>query len=458
VNPREPKIAGYRASVATARLSELNLDLDELRGVLASAMVDERALVGSAAGLLLPRASGVGAAELRRSKECLKIFNLAEALAGETGNETVRPVHLLVGLLRCGDPAIGQALSKGSIEAQRFLRIAQESADRPPAQLSSGPVITNAAILAVPAPDPSKLRSMDAVAIANALKEKVVGQDVICDEIAKAIRRSVAQEKNVRPMGIFLLAGTSGTGKTFTAKCLAQAMGRALVHFDMAKYDQAHNASRLFGSPPGYQGSNQPGELTKRLEEAPDAVVLLDEFEKAHDAVHKQFLTAFNDGFFDDMATGRQVKTNRAIFILTTNAASDGLLKAADMHGDDRESFLGQADHLLRDEGFAPEVLSRLHDIFCFRPFTAEGRRKLIVRSLIEIAEIYGAEITSIDAKVILAIEERFKSLGNRASARSLTDLLYRMIADTLIDMKDQEVHRVSLDMERGRVVALAAN
>jgi ATP-dependent Clp protease ATP-binding subunit ClpA len=471
VNPKERKIARYRAAVANARLAELDIDLDELRAVLSQSGADRDKLLAAARRRLPRRASDEAIPELRRSEACLTAFREAERATADTRNETVRPVHLLAGLLSVDDDVVSGALGEIGIGGDALSRAARQAGAKQPAQQSSapvitnkhdlktaaGPVITNKRDLKTEPGDGSKARKLDAVAIAKALKDKVVGQDVICDEIARAIRRSVAQEKNECPIGIFLLAGTPGTGKTFTAKCLAQVLGRTLAHFDMAKYDQAHNASRLFGSPPGYQGAGQPGELTKRIEEDPAAVVLLDEFEKAHDSVHKQFLTAFNDGFFDDMGTGRQVQTNRAIFILTTNAASGELLKAADQHGGDRERFLARADHLLRDSGFAPEVLSRVHDIFCFRPFDAQSRQELILRTAKNIVEMYGMALGSMDLAAIRVIEQRFESLGNRASARSLRDLLYRMIADTLIDAKDQEIRQVALDVHDEQVVAVPA-
>jgi ATP-dependent Clp protease ATP-binding subunit ClpE len=157
---------------------------------------------------------------------------------------------------------------------------------------------------------------IDAGALADALKGKVVGQDRVCHELATQIRRRLALEHRGRPIGVFLFAGPPGSGKTYLGKVLAQAIGRKLLHFDMTQFSGGSFASTsLFGAARGYVGSTTYGKLTAGLRDTPDAVVLLDEFEKAHPDVHKNFLTAWNDGFVTETSDGRQISTTRSLLV-----------------------------------------------------------------------------------------------------------------------------------------------
>ena len=137
---------------------------------------------------------------------------------------------------------------------------------------------------------------IDADALAETLRSRVVGQDRVCHELAAQIRRRLALEHRGKPIGVFLFAGPPGSGKTYLGKTLAYAIGRKLLHFDMTQFSSGSFASTsLFGAARGYVGSTTYGKLTAGLRDTPDAVVLLDEFEKAHPDVHKNFLTDWND-------------------------------------------------------------------------------------------------------------------------------------------------------------------
>ena len=171
---------------------------------------------------------------------------------------------------------------------------------------------------------------IDASKLATGLKNRVIGQDAVCDDIAAQVRRRLALKQRDKPVGVFMLAGPPGTGKTYLAKCLSAALNRKLLHFDMTQLSSGgHGATQLFGSSKGYVGSDSYGKLTAGLRDSPDAVVLLDEFEKAHPDVHKNFLTAWNDGFVTEASDGKHISTSRAIFVLTTNAATEVLHELA---------------------------------------------------------------------------------------------------------------------------------
>lgn len=296
---------------------------------------------------------------------------------------------------------------------------------------------------------------IDAEALADTLKSRVVGQERVCDEVAAQIRRRLALEQRGKPIGVFLFAGPPGSGKTYLGKVLAGAIERKLLHFDMTQFSSATLASTsLFGAPKGYVGSTSYGKLTGALRDTPDAVVLLDEFEKAHSDVHKNFLTAWNDGFITEASDGRQISTTRALFVLTTNAAVDALADLSRRCANDHDELRRGADSALRTTGFAPEVLSRIDRIFIFEPLSGLDIARVAALEIESMIQGYGLQVGvgGINPQILLDLVNRYRKVGRSASARDLVRAIEEAIADSLIDAKRRGARCIALAERNGRV------
>jgi ATP-dependent Clp protease ATP-binding subunit ClpA len=302
---------------------------------------------------------------------------------------------------------------------------------------------------------------IDAEALSRSLKSQVIGQDAICDDLAVQIRRRLALQQRGKPLGVFLFAGPPGAGKTYLGKVLAGALERKLTHLDMTQYSSGgHAATSLFGSPKGYLGSDSYGKLTSALRDTPNALVLLDEFEKAHTNVHKNFLTAWNDGFITEASNESHISTTSAIFVLTTNAAVDALAAISRDYARNPDDMRRNADTALRSAGFAPEVLSRIDRIFVFNGLVGLDIARVAALEIERMIKGYGLSIDEggIDPQILLDLMARQKKLGNSASSRDLVRAIEESVADSLIDAKQRGAQSVSLVDELGRVMARVAS
>lgn len=221
------------------------------------------------------------------------------------------------------------------------------------------------------------------------LSKRVVGQEFAINAISEAIRRSRSglSDPN-RPIGAFLFLGPTGVGKTELAKALAVQLfdkEDALVRLDMSEYMEKHSVAKLIGSPPGYIGYDEGGQLTETLRRRPYSVVLFDEIEKAHHDVFNILLQLFDDGRITD-SKGRTVNCKNALFIMTSNLGSQQLLEKIEQHRTlSKESILELLEPILRAH-FRPEFINRLDEILPFLPLKKEDMAKIVVIQLNQLA------------------------------------------------------------------------
>ena len=213
------------------------------------------------------------------------------------------------------------------------------------------------------------------LAMESVLSKLVIGQSEAVETLSKALRRSRADLKDpARPIGAFMMLGPTGVGKTLLAKSLAVNMfgdSKALVQLDMSEYMEKFNVSRLVGSPPGYVGYEEGGQLTEKVRRNPYSVVLFDEVEKAHPDVMNMLLQILEEGKLTD-SFGRQVDFRNTIILLTSNVGAERLQKGSAMGftpPDDEEDYARMKENLTEEakKVFRPEFLNRFDDILVFR-------------------------------------------------------------------------------------------
>lgn len=303
--------------------------------------------------------------------------------------------------------------------------------------------------------------------IESHLQSRVIGQTTAVSRIANALRRSRAGLRNPeRPIGVFLLVGPTGTGKTLLAKELSKFLfddRRGLIRIDMTEYGERHNISRLIGSPPGYVGYGEGGQLTEAIRRQPYAVVLFDEVEKAHPEVFNIMLQIFDEGHLTDGA-GRIVDFRNTIIILTSNVGSRSAHNLSTPIGykakaQDADRNISEEYRKAIERVFAPEFLNRVDDIICFSTLTVEDIMQIIE---IELGNIltrcrkqgYTVEISP-EAKRLLATMGYQSRYGARALKRTLTNQIEEPLASLIVDGKVAAGGHIRIDNEDDKGITL---
>jgi len=224
--------------------------------------------------------------------------------------------------------------------------------------------------------------------MSDILHKRVIGQDEAVEKVCDAILRSRAGIKDPsRPIGSFMFLGPTGVGKTELAKAVAQALfddERSIIRIDMSEYMEKYSVSRLIGSPPGYIGYEEGGQLTEAVRRKPYSVVLFDEVEKAHPDVFNVLLQMLDDGRVTD-SHGRTVNFKNTIIILTSNIGSDVILDGIDSEGNISDEARNTVSQILR-RSFRPEFLNRLDEIVFYKPLTRANIKNILELQISEFA------------------------------------------------------------------------
>ena len=283
--------------------------------------------------------------------------------------------------------------------------------------------------------------------LADYLSARVIGQCEAVEKISRSIQRSRAGLKDEgRPIGVFMFVGPTGVGKTLLAKELSKWLfdeNKGLIRIDMSEYSEKHNVARLIGSPPGYVGYGEGGQLTEAVRRHPYSVVLFDEIEKAHPEVFNTLLQIFDEGHLTD-GSGRKVDFRNTIIIMTSNIGShiimDKLSKFTETNDSVPQSALDETKKEVFDlmkQTIRPEFLNRIDEIVMFTPLTKDDVRQIVVMQIRQINEMLAQNNVSLsvtDGAVDWLAEQGYDPMfGARPIKRTLQHYLVNELSKEIL-------------------------
>ncbi|WP_161799653.1 ATP-dependent Clp protease ATP-binding subunit [Ligilactobacillus salivarius] len=302
------------------------------------------------------------------------------------------------------------------------------------------------------------------------LHNRVIGQDEAVKAVSKAIRRARSGLKDpTRPIGSFMFLGPTGVGKTELAKALAEAMfgsEDSMIRIDMSEYMEKYTTSRLIGSPPGYVGYDEGGQLTEKVRNNPYSVVLLDEVEKAHNDVFNILLQVLDDGFLTD-SKGRKVDFRNTIIIMTSNLGATALrdeksvgFGAKDV-SDDYEAMAAKVRETLK-KTFRPEFLNRLDEIVVFHSLNKEEIHqivKLMAKNIIDRIKEQNINLKITPAAIDIVAEAGFDAeYGARPIRRVLQDKIEDLLSEELLAGNIETGATVTIGAKKGEITIKVKN
>ena len=283
------------------------------------------------------------------------------------------------------------------------------------------------------------------------LKSRIVGQNEAVSAVARAIKRGRAGVRYKRKPVSFIFAGPTGVGKTELVKTLANDLfssPETLIRLDMSEFMEKHSVSRIIGSPPGYVGYDDAGQLTEKIRRRPYSVVLFDEIEKAHPDVMNILLQILDDGEITD-AHGKHVDFSNTVIVMTTNAGSVGTSNTAGF-SESADSFTSDKTMKALSEFLRPEFLNRVDEVITFRSLSKEdfvGIAKIMTSDLVSALAARDIEVKFTDAALARIAEESYSfKFGARNMRRYIENNVEDPLAAEIIDSRDNRVTHALVD------------
>ncbi len=299
------------------------------------------------------------------------------------------------------------------------------------------------------------------------LHERVVGQEEAVTAVARAIRRGrVGLKDPKRPIGSFLFLGPTGVGKTELCKALAEAMfgtENALIRVDMSEYMEKHSVSKMIGSPPGYVGYDEGGQLSEKVRRNPYSVILFDEIEKAHPDVFNILLQVLDDGHITD-AQGRKIDFKNTILIMTSNAGAESIITPRRLGftsvDDDAEKYKFMKDRVMEEVRrlFKPEFINRVDEIIVFHPLNRDNMKEIVSIMLSNInkrtRQQMNIDLLVTDQGKEFLIEKGYdEKYGARPLRRTIQSQVEDKLAEKILEGAVKEGDQVEISSDEGQLV-----
>lgn len=398
-------------------------------------------------------------------------------------DKSVKDIEALDAKLENVEETMLEALKAGDVERVKELKAEQKKLEKSRASKvkkaesstrGSRYVVTKDTIALVvgewtkiPVSRINETESAKLLKLEKELKKRVVGQETAVSAVARAVKRGRVglKEKN-RPIGSFLFLGPTGVGKTELSKALAEALfgsEDALIRIDMSEYMEKHTVSKMIGSPPGYVGFDEGGQLSEKVRRNPYSVVLFDEIEKAHPDVFNILLQVLDDGHITD-STGRKVSFKNCVIIMTSNAGANRIVdpkKLGFAAVEDEKMDYDKMKSGVMDEIkliFKPEFINRIDEIVVFRMLNESDMMKIatiLTGSLVKRAKEYmGIDLTITDAaKKLLVKKGSDKKFGARPLKRAIQTELEDILSEEILKGNIKEGARVKTKVSGGKIV-----